>query len=143
MAWSGAIAWVGSRTPQRCCYCQATLVPDPFFIVIESLGRSYQVIAPAYPPVRSMAELVAGVTAILDAEGIPTAHVVGSSFGGYLAQCLVRAHPERVKMLVLAQTGYAISSAWRHLQSSGGCCRHHRLRSCAGSCGARGECSPT
>ena len=40
----------------------ATLVPDPFFIVIESLGRSYQVIAPAYPPVRSMAELVAGVT---------------------------------------------------------------------------------
>ena len=45
-------------------------MPDPFFIVIESLGRSYQVIAPAYPPVRSMAELVAGVTAILDAEGI-------------------------------------------------------------------------
>ncbi|HEX6760510.1 MAG TPA: alpha/beta fold hydrolase [Propionibacteriaceae bacterium] len=83
----------------------ATLVPDPFFIVIESLGGSYQVIAPAYPAVRSMAELVAGVTAILDAEGIPTAHVVGSSFGGYLAQCLVRAHPERVKMLVLAQTG--------------------------------------
>jgi pimeloyl-ACP methyl ester carboxylesterase len=83
----------------------ATLVPDPFFVVIESLGGRYQVIAPAYPPARSMAELVAGVTAILDAERIPSAHVVGSSFGGYIAQCLVRAHPERVKTLVLAQTG--------------------------------------
>jgi pimeloyl-ACP methyl ester carboxylesterase len=52
-----------------------------------------------------MAELVAGVTAILDAERIPSASVVGSSFGGYVAQCLVRAHPERVNALVLAQTG--------------------------------------
>jgi pimeloyl-ACP methyl ester carboxylesterase len=83
----------------------ATLVPDPLFIVIESLGGRYHIIAPAYPPARSMAELVAGVTAILEAEGIPSAHVVGSSFGGYIAQCLMRIHPDRVKTLVLAQTG--------------------------------------
>lgn len=83
----------------------AVLVPDPFFIVMESLGRRYQVIAPAYPPLRSMADLVAGVTAILDAERIPAAYVVGSSFGGYVAQCLLRAHPERVKALALAQSG--------------------------------------
>jgi len=81
------------------------LVPDPFFIVMESLGHRYQVIAPAYPPLRSMAELVTGVTAILDAEQIPAAYVVGSSFGGYLAQCLLRAHPERMNALVLAQSG--------------------------------------
>lgn len=82
-----------------------TLVPDPFFVVIEELGRRYQVIAAAYPPARSMAELVGGTTAILDAERLPAVHVFGSSFGGYLAQCLVRAHPERVSTLILAQTG--------------------------------------
>jgi pimeloyl-ACP methyl ester carboxylesterase len=90
----------------------ATLVPDPFFIVIEWLGRRYQVIAPAYPPARSMAELVAGVAAILDEERIRTAYVVGSSFGGYLAQCLLHAHPERVKSLVLAQTGVRHFVGW-------------------------------
>src|SRR5512133_1194121 len=82
-----------------------TLVPDPFFLVIEALGRRYRIIAPAYPPIRTVAGLVDGVTAILDAEQVRTAHVVGSSFGGYLAQCFVRAHPERVDTLILAQTG--------------------------------------
>jgi pimeloyl-ACP methyl ester carboxylesterase len=106
VARSGAIAWAAWRTPQRCFFLPgAVLVPDPFFIVMESLGRRYQVIAPAYPPLRSMADLVAGVTAILDAERIPAAYVVGSSFGGYVAQCLLRAHPERGKALALAQSG--------------------------------------
>ena len=83
----------------------ATLVPDPLFVVVQALGRQHRVIAPAYPPAGTMADLVAGVTAVLDAEQVATAHVVGSSFGGYVAQCLVRAHPERVDSLVLAQTG--------------------------------------
>jgi len=82
-----------------------TLMPDPFFVVIEELGRRYQVIAAAYPPAGSMAELVRGAIAILDAERVPAAHVFGSSFGGYVAQCMVRAHPERVSTLILAQTG--------------------------------------
>lgn len=83
----------------------ATMVPDPLFVVISALGRGYRVIAPAYPPTRHMNDLVEGVTAVLDAEDITVAHVVGSSFGGYIAQCLVRAHPDRVDKLVLAQTG--------------------------------------
>lgn len=82
-----------------------TVVPDPFFLVIETLGRRYRIIAPAYPPIWTMAGLVTGVTAILDVEQVRTAHVVGSSFGGYLAQCFVRAHPERVDTLILTQTG--------------------------------------
>jgi pimeloyl-ACP methyl ester carboxylesterase len=82
-----------------------TLVPEPFFIVLDALGQRYRVIAPAYPATHTMAELVAGLSGILDVERIPVVNVVGSSFGGYLAQCFVRAHPDRVNSLVLAQTG--------------------------------------
>lgn len=83
----------------------ATMAPDPLFVVISDLGGRYRVIAPAYPPTPHISELVEGVTAVLDAEHVTAAHVVGSSFGGYVAQCLVRAHPDRVDKLVLAQTG--------------------------------------
>jgi 3-oxoadipate enol-lactonase len=83
----------------------ATMVPDPFFEVIEALGRRYRVIAAAYPPVQTMAALVAGVAAILDAADVSAPHVMGSSFGGYVAQCFVRNFPDRVDTLILAQTG--------------------------------------
>src|SRR4249919_3728715 len=79
-----------------------TLVPDPFFIVLDALGQRYRVIAPAYPAAHTMAELVTGLNGILNIERIAAVNVVGSSFGGYLAQCLVRAHPDRVNSLVLA-----------------------------------------
>jgi pimeloyl-ACP methyl ester carboxylesterase len=82
-----------------------TLVPEPFFIVLDALGQRYRVIAPAYPTAHTMAELVTGLNGILDVERIAAVNVVGSSFGGYLAQCFVRAHADRVNSLVLAQTG--------------------------------------
>jgi pimeloyl-ACP methyl ester carboxylesterase len=104
-AWCGAIGPEALPIARRCQYSWATLVPDPLFVLVQALGRQHRVIAPAYPPAGSMADLVAGVAAVLDAEQIATAHVVGSSFGGYVAKCLVRAHPERVDSLVLAQTG--------------------------------------
>ena len=47
--------------------------------------------------------------AVLDATGSDTAHVMGASMGGILAQILAVAHPERVRSLVLACT------ACRHL----------------------------
>lgn len=47
--------------------------------------------------------------AVLDAAGIRSAHVVGASMGGVIAQILGVRHPERVRSLVLACT------ACRHL----------------------------
>jgi 3-oxoadipate enol-lactonase len=43
--------------------------------------------------------------AVLDAEGIESAHVVGASMGGIISQILGVLHPERVRSLTLACTG--------------------------------------
>lgn len=49
----------------------------------------------------SLAEQAADAAAILDALGLDTAFVLGSSSGGYVAQQLAVAHPGRVAALVL------------------------------------------
>jgi pimeloyl-ACP methyl ester carboxylesterase len=82
-----------------------TLVPDTYFVLLEDLEQVYRVIVPAYAAVPTMAELVTGAAAILDREGVERAAVMGSSFGGYVAQCFVRANPDRVDRLILAVTG--------------------------------------
>jgi pimeloyl-ACP methyl ester carboxylesterase len=75
------------------------------FQQISLFERHFRVIAPDYPAVRSLAEMTEGLIAILDAEGVDRAHVIGGSFGGLLAQSLVRRAPERVASLVLSHTG--------------------------------------
>jgi 3-oxoadipate enol-lactonase len=50
--------------------------------------------------------------AVLDAEGVDRAHVVGASMGGVIAQIIGVLHPERTRSLVLACTA----------------CRHHTWR---------------
>lgn len=52
------------------------------------------------------------VIAVLDAEGIDAAHVVGYSLGGTLAQVLAARNPERVRSLVLAATACRVKD-WR------------------------------
>ncbi len=41
---------------------------------------------------------------VLDAVGVDSAHVMGASMGGIIAQILGVRHPERVRSLVLACT---------------------------------------
>lgn len=75
------------------------------FPVITALQDAVRVIAPDYPPARSLREATDGLAALLDAEGVSRAHVVGGSFGGVVAQSFARAHPDRVASLVLSHTG--------------------------------------
>lgn len=48
--------------------------------------------------------MAADLIAVLDAEGIESAHIVGASMGGILSQILAVRYPERVRSLVLACT---------------------------------------
>jgi pimeloyl-ACP methyl ester carboxylesterase len=75
------------------------------FQQIRLFEPRFRVITPDYPAVGSLAEMIGGLVAILDAEGVERAHVIGGSFGGLLAQVLVRRAPDRVASLVLSHTG--------------------------------------
>lgn len=60
----------------------------------------------------SLEQMADDAVALLDAEGIERAHVMGASMGGAIAQFVAVEHPERVSGLVLACTS----------------CRHHEWR---------------
>ncbi len=54
----------------------------------------------------SMSALASLGAALLDEFGIESAHVLGASFGGAVAQHMAICHPGRVRRLVLASTSY-------------------------------------
>ncbi len=72
---------------------------------IGHLAGTYRVIAPSYPPVATMAELVDGIAMIMENEGIGHTHVLGGSYGGFVAQVFVRRHPAKVRKLVISHSG--------------------------------------
>jgi len=79
-------------------------IPDISWLTIAHFAKTYRVIAPAYPAVKTMDALVDGIAAILDKEGIEHAHVLGGSYGGFVAQVFVRRHPGLTRSLVLSHT---------------------------------------
>jgi pimeloyl-ACP methyl ester carboxylesterase len=80
-------------------------VGDFGFPLVLTLEQELRVLYPSYPPVPTMQELVDGLRAILDAEGVARTHLLGASFGGDVAQCFVRRFPQRVEKLILQSTG--------------------------------------
>ncbi|MBI4538355.1 MAG: alpha/beta hydrolase [Gemmatimonadetes bacterium] len=71
---------------------------------LRALGDVFRLVVPDYPPVRTLNDMADGLIALLDAEGFDAVHVVSGSFGGMVAQHLVRRHPERIRSLVLSHT---------------------------------------
>jgi 3-oxoadipate enol-lactonase len=85
------------------------------------LGRRYRCIAldnrgsgrsDKPPGPYSLAQMADDALAVLDAEGVDRAHVLGYSMGSFPAADLAVIHPERVRSLVLAGTT-ARHHAWR------------------------------
>lgn len=59
------------------------------------------------PPGPYSADLLADdLLGLLDALGLPRAHVLGHSMGGFVAQAMALQHPERVDRLILASTHF-------------------------------------
>lgn len=60
----------------------------------------------------SLPDLAADALAVLDELGIESAHVMGASMGGIIAQIIAVAHPERVRSLILSCTACHMGQ-WR------------------------------
>lgn len=113
------IAW------QHDCFCAPWAQPDTVVLLHAAMGSSarwFRWMAPLASRYRvlrmdlrghgqsqlpspdqpfSLAHLVGDVVELLDREGLGSAHIVGNSAGGYVAQRLAIEHPDRVKSLAL------------------------------------------
>ncbi len=75
---------------------------------ILKFEKSRRVISVTYPATAvTMQDLVAGIAAIIEAEGAHKIAIHGHSLGGAIAQCFVRAHPEMTNELILANIAVA------------------------------------
>ena len=76
-------------------------VGESSFRTILRLEDRFRVLSPTYPPAENMRRVADGLAAILDQEGLASAHVFGHSLGAGVGHIFVRLHPERVEKLIL------------------------------------------
>ncbi len=83
------------------------------FAFLERLAERHTVIAPDYPPVRTMEQFTIAFDSILRAERVGTFDLVGQSYGGMLAQAYLAHRPVDVHRLILSSAGPAdYGRAW-------------------------------
>jgi pimeloyl-ACP methyl ester carboxylesterase len=102
------VAWPyltgGQGDPPLLLLSGALAIPDISWSSIVAFAGRRRVIVPAYPPVTTMDALVDGIAVVLRHEGVDQAHVIGGSYGGFVAQIFVRRHPQLTRSLVLSHT---------------------------------------
>ena len=95
-------------------------VSDSLFHLIEPLEKTHRVLAISWTlSVTAVDALTDAVVAVMNAEQIARVDVVGSSYGGWLAQELAARHPERVRTLVLVHTFHLPASDTRSMHWRG------------------------
>ena len=105
--WKYRICGVGTRA--LLMLPGGELVNDMGFDLVAALAPRFRIVYPAYPRVESLDDLADGIAAILNAENIARTSVLGASFGGAVAQCMIRRHPDRIERLILSNTGVPLA----------------------------------
>jgi pimeloyl-ACP methyl ester carboxylesterase len=91
-------------------FCRLLAEGGRFVIRYDHRDTGRSVSYPPGQPGYGSDDLVTDGAAVLDAHGVPAAHVVGVSMGGALAQLLALDFPDRVASLVLISTSLAVGS---------------------------------
>jgi pimeloyl-ACP methyl ester carboxylesterase len=83
----------------------ATTIAEISFNTIQHLANQNRVIAPDYPPIDNLAQLFDGYIEMLDRLSIDRFVLMGGSYGGWMAQSMVRHLPDRIEKVVLSAIG--------------------------------------
>jgi pimeloyl-ACP methyl ester carboxylesterase len=89
-------------------FCRLLAEGGRFVLRYDHRDTGRSVAYPAGHPGYTGQDLVDDAVGVLDAYGLPAAHVVGVSAGGGLGQLLALDHPDRVLSLVLISTSPAV-----------------------------------
>lgn len=81
------------------------MIAEISFNSIGFFAQHHRVIAPDYPAIETLDGLFSGLIEMLDRLGVEQCTLMGGSYGGWIAQSLVRAYPERVKKVVISAVG--------------------------------------
>lgn len=73
--------------------------------VLAEAAPGLRILAPAYPPVSGIGQMLDQVESILAKEHMTAEVVYGGSFGGMFAQSWIRRHQKEVKRLILSGCG--------------------------------------
>ena len=76
---------------------------DMWFYAVEALENTYRILAMSGSLESFKVEgEIAAALAVMDAEGVDKATLIGLSFGGGVLQCMLQDHPDRVEHAVLS-----------------------------------------
>jgi pimeloyl-ACP methyl ester carboxylesterase len=80
---------------------------EAYLRLVPELQDRHRLLMIRYPAVDGLDAMLAGLEAIVAAEGVRTADAIGGSFGGLVAQAFLRRFPARTGRVVLSGTGPA------------------------------------
>lgn len=95
---------VSDQEPGALVLLPGSLLEAPRALLDRLGGAGRRVLALRYSEATRMTDLVDAIAAQLAEAGVRRADVLGSSYGGWVAQCLARRHPGLVRHLVLVHT---------------------------------------
>lgn len=95
----------GSAKPPLLVLAGGTSVAEVSFFSLEHFAERFHVIAPDYPAIEELDQLFSGMVALLDSLGVGKFYLMGGSYGGWMAQSLVRLYPHKIKKLVITAVG--------------------------------------